>query len=53
MEMLWEISGGIEYIHENGLVHGNLHGGNLLVENEQDSVIARVADVCQSIRRFV
>ncbi len=38
VEMLWGISGGIEYIHESGLVHGNIHGGNLLVENEPDSV---------------
>ena len=45
VEMLWEISGGIERIHESGLVHGNLHGGNILVENERDAVDARVADV--------
>ena len=45
VEMLWGISGGIECIHKNGLIHGNLHGGNLLVENEQDSVDACVADV--------
>src|SRR5688572_4230748 len=38
VEILWGISGGIIYIHENGFVHGNLHGGNLLVENETDSV---------------
>src|SRR5688572_6998832 len=41
--MLWEISAGINYIHERGLIHGNLHGGNLLVEDEQDSV--RIVDV--------
>ncbi len=45
VEILWGISGGIEYIHESGLVHGNLHGGNLLVENEQDSIDARITDV--------
>src|SRR5688500_6751626 len=45
VEMLWGISGGIEHIHENELFHGNLHGGNLLVENERDSVDARIADV--------
>ena len=33
VEMLWEIFGGINYFHENGLIHGNLHGGNVLVEN--------------------
>jgi len=45
LEILWEISGGIKYIHESGLIHGNLHGGNLLVEDEQDSIDARIADV--------
>ncbi|PKK62676.1 kinase-like protein, partial [Rhizophagus irregularis] len=38
VDMLWGISGGIENIHENGLIHGYLHGGNLLVENELGSV---------------
>ncbi len=45
VEMLWEISGGINYIHENGLIHGNLHGGNVLVENETDSADIRISDV--------
>src|ERR1043165_7943247 len=45
VEMLWGISGGIMYIHENGYVHGNLHGGNLLAERELDSVDIRIADV--------
>jgi len=27
------------------LIHGNLHGGNLLVENEPDSIDACIADV--------
>ncbi|CAI2162539.1 2205_t:CDS:1 [Funneliformis geosporum] len=36
--ILWEISGGIEHIHKSELIHVNLHGGNLLVENEHDSV---------------
>ncbi len=45
VEMLWGISGGIKYIHQSGLIHGNLHGGNLLVENGQDSIDIRIADV--------
>ncbi|CAI2179448.1 13863_t:CDS:2 [Funneliformis geosporum] len=45
VEMLWRISGGIEYIHENGLIHGNIHGGNLLVENELDLIDIRISDV--------
>ncbi|CAI2181647.1 4483_t:CDS:2 [Funneliformis geosporum] len=45
VEILWSISGGIECIHKNELIHGNLHGGNLLVESEQDSIDVRVADV--------
>ncbi|CAI2162541.1 2206_t:CDS:2 [Funneliformis geosporum] len=45
VEMLWGISGGIEYIHENELIHGNIHGGNLLVENELDSIDIRISDV--------
>ncbi len=44
VEMLWRISGGIEYIHYKELIHGNLHGGNLLVENEQDPDI-RISDI--------
>ncbi|CAI2184504.1 11187_t:CDS:2 [Funneliformis geosporum] len=36
-DFLWGASKGIQIIHENGLIHGNIHGGNLLVENT-DSV---------------
>ncbi|GBB91517.1 hypothetical protein RclHR1_18860004 [Rhizophagus clarus] len=45
VDILWGISGGIENIHESGLIHGHLHGGNLLVENELDSVDTYIADV--------
>ncbi|CAG8765545.1 12855_t:CDS:2, partial [Funneliformis caledonium] len=44
VEMLWEISGGIEYIHENGLIHGNLHGGNVLIENESGSIYTHIVE---------
>src|ERR1043165_3286968 len=45
VEMLWEIFGGINYFHENGLIHGNLHGGNVLIENGTDSVDTCISDV--------
>ncbi|CAI2162828.1 9119_t:CDS:2 [Funneliformis geosporum] len=45
VELLWGISEGINKIHEKGLIHGNLHGGNLLIENTPDSVEARISDV--------
>ncbi|CAI2169729.1 19065_t:CDS:1 [Funneliformis geosporum] len=34
--MLWQIFGGIMNYHEKGLIHGNIHGGNILVEVKQD-----------------
>src|SRR5687768_16238246 len=34
LDILWGISSGLEVIHEEGLVHGNLHGGNILIESE-------------------
>jgi serine/threonine protein kinase len=42
--MLWAISAGLNFIHERNLVHGHLHGGNILVENEMDSIDAKIAD---------
>ena len=39
------LCGGIENIHANRLIHGHHHGGNLLVENEPDSV-----DTCRGYR---
>ena len=44
INMLWDISSGVNFIHQLGLVHGNLHGGNVLVVNEADSIEAKVAD---------
>ena len=34
IDMLWGIALGLERIHSEGKVHGNIHGGNLLVEGE-------------------
>ncbi|CAG8626015.1 11029_t:CDS:2 [Dentiscutata erythropus] len=45
VDMLWGIANGLERIHDHGLYHGNLHGGNLLVENEPESIDTRIADV--------
>ncbi|POG80856.1 kinase-like domain-containing protein [Rhizophagus irregularis DAOM 181602=DAOM 197198] len=40
-----QIAGGLERIHSEGKIHRNLHGGNLLVEDEKVSTDARIADV--------
>ncbi|CAG8733214.1 21354_t:CDS:2, partial [Dentiscutata erythropus] len=45
VDMLWRVVNGLERIHDHGLYHGNLHGGNLLVENEPESIDIRIADV--------
>src|ERR1051325_4044485 len=44
VDMLWSISAGLNFIHERELVHGDLHGGNILVENEMDSIDAKITD---------
>ena len=44
VDMLWSISTGLNFIHELDLVHGNLHGGNILVESEMDSIDAKITD---------
>ncbi|CAG8472069.1 13262_t:CDS:2 [Funneliformis caledonium] len=38
VDFLWGASKGIQIIHENGLIHSNIHGGNLLVENMPDLI---------------
>src|SRR4051794_10495392 len=44
VDILWDIAYGVNVIHELGLIHGNLHGGNILVEDETDSVNVKIAD---------
>src|SRR5215213_1355613 len=43
-EILWSISAGLDFIHGCDLVHGHLHGGNILIESEMDSIDAKIAD---------
>jgi serine/threonine protein kinase len=45
IDMLREIAGGLEKIHVEGKIHRNLHGGNLLIENEENITDARIGDV--------
>ncbi|RGB40784.1 kinase-like domain-containing protein, partial [Rhizophagus diaphanus] len=33
-----------EFINQHNLVHGHLHGGNVLVENEMDSIDTKITD---------
>src|SRR6185369_12981875 len=34
IEILYGISSGLDRIHKSGLIHGNLHGGNVLITNK-------------------
>ena len=36
IDMLWGIAGGLDRIHGEGKFHGNLYGGNLLIEDEKN-----------------
>ncbi|RIA89746.1 kinase-like domain-containing protein, partial [Glomus cerebriforme] len=44
VDILWSISEGLNFIHEHDLNHGNLHGGNILVETKMNSIDAKIAD---------
>ena len=44
INMLWDISSGVNFIHQLGIIHGNLHGGNVLDVNEADIIEAKVSD---------
>ncbi|RIB13136.1 kinase-like domain-containing protein [Gigaspora rosea] len=43
--ILRNIINGLKRIHDNGLYHGNLHGGNLLIENTPGGVDIRISDI--------
>ncbi|CAG8537202.1 9623_t:CDS:2 [Cetraspora pellucida] len=42
--MLYEIANGLKQIHDCGLYHGNLHGGNLLTEMTTNGINIRISD---------
>ncbi|EXX76246.1 kinase-like domain-containing protein [Rhizophagus irregularis DAOM 181602=DAOM 197198] len=44
VDMLLSISAGLNVIHESGLIHGHLHGGNILIERKMNSIHAKIAD---------
>ncbi|GBB93633.1 hypothetical protein RclHR1_02200014 [Rhizophagus clarus] len=44
VDILWSVSSGLEIIHEHDLVHGHLHGGNILIESETNSIDAKITD---------
>ena len=44
VDMLWSVSMGLNFIHERDLIHGHLHGGNILIECEMESIDAKVTD---------
>ncbi|PKY20385.1 kinase-like protein [Rhizophagus irregularis] len=44
IDMLRSISAGLNVIHEHNLIHGHLHGGNVLVESKANSIDAKIAD---------
>ncbi|CAB4381512.1 unnamed protein product [Rhizophagus irregularis] len=44
VDMLWGISGGIENIHENGLIHGYLHGGSWTIAICDDPEPSELSD---------
>ncbi|KAF8338411.1 kinase-like domain-containing protein [Amanita rubescens] len=58
--VLLEVAQGFQYIHSEGIVHGDLHGGNILLDSElhcqiSDFGLTRHAEatVARSTRRFV
>ncbi|CAG8600272.1 10436_t:CDS:2 [Ambispora gerdemannii] len=45
IDLLWGITAGLENIHRSNLYHGNLHGGNIMIEDESISTDGRVTDI--------
>jgi serine/threonine protein kinase len=44
VDILWSISAGLNVIHGSNLIHGHLHGGNVLVERKMNSIDVKIAD---------
>ncbi|RIA81236.1 kinase-like domain-containing protein [Glomus cerebriforme] len=44
IDILWSISSGLQKIHDFELVHGNIHGGNILLEEDETTTDAKIAD---------
>ncbi|KAG9283995.1 hypothetical protein G9A89_000284 [Geosiphon pyriformis] len=45
IDLLWGVIAGLENIHNSDLYHGNIHGGNLMIEDEAISTDARISDI--------
>ncbi|CAJ0833246.1 3020_t:CDS:2 [Entrophospora sp. SA101] len=45
VEILWLIASGLKCIHREKLCHGNLHCGNILIDNRDDLLDVRITDV--------
>ena len=43
-----DILQGLQYIHERGIVHGDLHIGNVFLDNTADGLLAAIGDFGQS-----
>ncbi|CAG8694883.1 13985_t:CDS:2, partial [Dentiscutata erythropus] len=50
IDMLWGVASGLDKIHSEKRFHSNLHGGNLLIEDETISTDARIADIDEFIK---
>ncbi|RIA82616.1 hypothetical protein C1645_743650 [Glomus cerebriforme] len=46
IDMLWGIAGGLERIHAEGKIHGNLHGGNYLLRTKKFLQMLVKTDIC-------
>jgi serine/threonine protein kinase len=44
VDILWSISAGLNVIHGSNLIHGHLHGGNVLVKRKMNSIDVKIAD---------
>ncbi|CAG8717118.1 9665_t:CDS:2, partial [Racocetra fulgida] len=45
VNMLHKIANGLKQIHDHKLYHGNLHGGNLMIEHTIEGIHVRISDI--------